>query len=98
MFLIFDDAPYDDLVAQFRDAVAYVNQYRTNDAPFDFTIAPFPTPGDDPTRAAEMIAPFAEAGLTWWQEPLAPMRLEAPVWNLDAIQERIVQGPPSRNA
>lgn len=97
-FLIFEDVPYDDLLAQFREAVTYVNQHREADTPFDFTLAPFPTPGDDATRAADMIAPFADAGLTWWQEPLAPMRfgvdLEAPVWPLDGIRERIVQGPP----
>lgn len=98
MFLVFDDMPYDELLAQFKEAVVYVRQQRTADTPFDISLAAFPTPGDDPICAAEMLAPFAAAGLTWWQEPLAPMRfgldLEAPAWPLDAIRERIVQGPP----
>lgn len=46
------------------------------------------TSGDDPTQAAEMIQPWAEAGATWWIES----RWDAP--DLDQVLLRIQQGPP----
>ncbi len=46
------------------------------------------TPGDDPQAAATIVAPFAEAGATWWLDAL---------WNAPSpvpVLERIRQGPP----
>jgi hypothetical protein len=50
------------------------------------------TPGDDPSRAADIARMWADTGVTWW--------LEA-VWNeprtragLEGMRERIMQGPP----
>ncbi|MBA2375753.1 MAG: LLM class flavin-dependent oxidoreductase [Rubrobacteraceae bacterium] len=47
------------------------------------------TPGGDPDRASEMVAPFAEAGITWWMEsPWTPPN------DPDTLRERIRNGPP----
>jgi len=47
------------------------------------------TPGDDPARAAAIVAPYAEAGATWWLEALNGYR-----GPLALSRERIRQGPP----
>jgi alkanesulfonate monooxygenase SsuD/methylene tetrahydromethanopterin reductase-like flavin-dependent oxidoreductase (luciferase family) len=51
------------------------------------------TPTDDPTRAADLVAPWAEAGCTWWMET----RWEIP-HNADErmteVRARITAGPP----
>ena len=58
------------------------------------------SPGDDPSRAAEIVAPFDEIGLTWWIEHIDPWRFGldwGAFMTLDAqdkMNERIYQGPP----
>jgi hypothetical protein len=47
------------------------------------------TPGDDPARATEIVAPYAEAGLTWWHEGIPDLRA-----SIDVVRTRIRQGPP----
>ena len=51
--------------------------------------AEFFVPGDDPARASEIVAPYAEAGLTWWNEGLPDFSA-----SIDAVRTRIRQGPP----
>ena len=52
------------------------------------------TPGDDPTAAAEIIASWAEAGVTWWLESVwKGPRARA---GLEGIRERVRQGPVGR--
>jgi alkanesulfonate monooxygenase SsuD/methylene tetrahydromethanopterin reductase-like flavin-dependent oxidoreductase (luciferase family) len=88
-----------DVLAQLSAAVAFVRARRANDAPFDVVHAATPTPGDDPVRAAEIVRPYAEAGVTWWLERLDPPHFgEAwqAEWPLDAMRRRIRQGPPAR--
>jgi alkanesulfonate monooxygenase SsuD/methylene tetrahydromethanopterin reductase-like flavin-dependent oxidoreductase (luciferase family) len=48
------------------------------------------TPGDDPDRAAQVVRPFAEAGITWWIESMW-----SPPNEPDDLRARIRQGPPS---
>lgn len=79
----------------FKVIVDYTHQQRTSTQPFDVVMMGA-TPGDDPARAAEIVAPYAEAGATWWEELINGLRFEGsgdrPA--LDAMRERIVQGPP----
>jgi hypothetical protein len=65
----------------------YVEENREGDTPFDI-IWEGETPGDDPENAAEIVAPFAGAGATWWIE--SPWTRPDP----DALRERIRHGPP----
>lgn len=87
-----------DALRQLREAVAYVKAHRETDAPLDVVYSDS-TPGDDPDRAAELVAAYAGAGVTWWLEAIAPYRFgrgfEAP-WPLAALRERVQQGPPGR--
>ena len=71
-----------------RELIAYVRSQREADAAFDVVVYGA-TPADDPGRAAELVAPYAEAGLTWWQESLSGFR-----GPLELTRARIRQGPP----
>jgi hypothetical protein len=51
------------------------------------------TPADDPTRAAEIVGPWADAGCTWWLDarwglPIGPEREQL-------VRERLEAGPPA---
>lgn len=97
LFPLFPEADDAEILPLFRDAVAFVREQRgDNPAPFDVLHRGI-TPGDDPARAVEIVAPFAEAGATWWAEAIHPQRFGVDwggEWPLDALRERIRQGPP----
>jgi hypothetical protein len=71
-----------------REIIAYVREHRETDAPFDVVMGGL-TPGDDPSRAAEIVAPYAAAGLTWWHEGVPSLHTP-----LETARTRIRQGPP----
>jgi alkanesulfonate monooxygenase SsuD/methylene tetrahydromethanopterin reductase-like flavin-dependent oxidoreductase (luciferase family) len=50
------------------------------------------TPGDNPTKAREIVHPWADAGATWWIEGhwQLPPDMDPQVY----LQKRIEQGPP----
>jgi alkanesulfonate monooxygenase SsuD/methylene tetrahydromethanopterin reductase-like flavin-dependent oxidoreductase (luciferase family) len=86
-------------VEEWRGILDRLNQHRTSDAPFDLVQGGM-TPGDDPARAAEIVAPFKEMGLTWWIEHIDPWRFGL-LWGEfmtptahEKMNERIRQGPP----
>jgi alkanesulfonate monooxygenase SsuD/methylene tetrahydromethanopterin reductase-like flavin-dependent oxidoreductase (luciferase family) len=56
--------------------------------PFDIVVEGL-TPGDNADRAAEILVPLAEAGVTWWIESM----WTAP-GGMKAVLKRIRQGPP----
>lgn len=70
-----------------RAIKAYIEANRQLSTSFDITWEGV-TPGDNPERAAAMVRPWRDAGVTWWMEAN---------WNatsLEEIRERIRQGPP----
>ena len=84
---------------EWQELLAYVQNYRTDTAPFD-AVHSGATPGDNQSLAAAMIQPYADAGVTWWIEPVDPWRFgwsyEVP-WASEAtvlMRERVRQGPP----
>jgi alkanesulfonate monooxygenase SsuD/methylene tetrahydromethanopterin reductase-like flavin-dependent oxidoreductase (luciferase family) len=84
---------------EWREIVAYIQAHRTSTKPFDI-VHSGAAPGDNPAQAAELVEPYAQAGVTWWIEPVDPWRFgwsfEVP-WPDEAtvrIRERIAQGPP----
>jgi alkanesulfonate monooxygenase SsuD/methylene tetrahydromethanopterin reductase-like flavin-dependent oxidoreductase (luciferase family) len=81
---------------QVKDIVAYIKRFRTDEAPFDVAHSGF-TSGNDAARAAEQVAPYAAAGVTWWLENVNPWRFGWDMegsWPVEAMRERILQGPP----
>jgi alkanesulfonate monooxygenase SsuD/methylene tetrahydromethanopterin reductase-like flavin-dependent oxidoreductase (luciferase family) len=79
----------------FKEIVDYTNRQRTSGGPFDVVMMGV-TPGDDPARAAGIVAPYAAAGATWWEELINGLRFEgtSSLPSIDAMRERIRQGPP----
>jgi alkanesulfonate monooxygenase SsuD/methylene tetrahydromethanopterin reductase-like flavin-dependent oxidoreductase (luciferase family) len=96
VFPLFPEAHGDEL-AQLEAVVRYVRQRRPAGTPLDVVHAAAPTPGDDPARAAAIVAPYAHAGVTWWLERINPLlfdgQWQAP-WPVEAMRRRIQQGPP----
>ena len=74
--------------ADVQDVTAYVTQRRTEKTPFDIVIEGV-SPIGVPEQATAVVAPFAQAGATWWIESM---------WGspggMDAVIARIKQGPP----
>lgn len=72
----------------FVDMLAYMREQRGADAPFEATHIGR-TPGDDPAAASEIVAPYAEAGVTWWLEHRGDQQDP-----LEEMRQRVRQGPP----
>ena len=66
----------------------FIGEQRAATTPFDIVMEG-ETPGDDHERAAAMIAPLIDAGITWWLEA----KWTAPNGPED-LRRRIRQGPP----
>lgn len=81
-----------------REIVAFIDQHRTVDTPFDVVLGGW-TAGDRPVEARAQVALYTEAGATWWVESLDPWRYSwrspQDEWPVEAMLERIQQGPPS---
>ncbi len=74
---------------ELRAVVQYTRQHRTQDGPFD-VILEGRTDGAAPGRGAGQVAPYLDAGLTWW--------IEAMGWWRGSPQDamnRVRQGPPA---
>jgi alkanesulfonate monooxygenase SsuD/methylene tetrahydromethanopterin reductase-like flavin-dependent oxidoreductase (luciferase family) len=75
---------------QLQTIVAYtVSQRGDQMAPLDVVLEG--TTPTDPPQAAAVVAPYADAGVTWWIEKIGWFR-----GPLDAMRERIRHGPPER--
>lgn len=83
---------------QIKDITAYVHQHRDAETPFD-VVHRGTTPGENPEQDAEIVASYAEAGVTWWLENIHPWRFgwqQRGSWPLDAMRDRILKGPPKK--
>jgi hypothetical protein len=77
--------------ADIREMKAYIDGQRSEQTPFDFVIEG-ETPGDDHEKAAAIILPYVQAGLTWWLETVwATPETQG---GLEGMRTRIKQGPP----
>jgi alkanesulfonate monooxygenase SsuD/methylene tetrahydromethanopterin reductase-like flavin-dependent oxidoreductase (luciferase family) len=77
--------PPDDL----RAAADYALGQRQSAEPFEVVIGGH-SPGS-PAETAERLAPYAEAGLTWWVEGVHPA-----FGSVEELLDRVRQGPPQR--
>jgi alkanesulfonate monooxygenase SsuD/methylene tetrahydromethanopterin reductase-like flavin-dependent oxidoreductase (luciferase family) len=71
-----------------REIRAFIDAQRGEVRPLEIAVQGT-TPGDDPATGAAKLAPFTEAGLTWWLESLYLLRDD-----FEALRGRIEQGPP----
>jgi alkanesulfonate monooxygenase SsuD/methylene tetrahydromethanopterin reductase-like flavin-dependent oxidoreductase (luciferase family) len=75
---------------QLARIIDYVMSQRTSQDPFDIVVeGESPPDGHDAHAAADLVAAYAEIGVTWWVEKLGWWR-----GGLDAAIERIDAGPP----
>jgi Luciferase-like monooxygenase len=87
-----DDGSFAEMTpADIQAMKTFIDEQRSQTSPFDIVMEG-ETPGDDHEKAAAIIRPLAQAGVTWW--------LEA-VWaspqtrgGLEGMRTRIKQGPP----
>jgi alkanesulfonate monooxygenase SsuD/methylene tetrahydromethanopterin reductase-like flavin-dependent oxidoreductase (luciferase family) len=70
-----------------RGLLTVVGEDRVAGEPFDVLVGGV-TP-EDPAAARAMLAPLAEAGMTWWQETVDPRQT-----GLDEFRRRVRKGPP----
>jgi alkanesulfonate monooxygenase SsuD/methylene tetrahydromethanopterin reductase-like flavin-dependent oxidoreductase (luciferase family) len=75
--------------ADLRAAVGYTLAHRQSAEPFEVVIGGH-SPAS-PAEAADRLAPYAEAGLTWWVEGIHPA-----FGSVEALRARVRQGPPQR--
>lgn len=75
---------------EIREMRAFIFSQRSSTAPFDI-VAGGDLPANDPTRAAGILAEYAEAGVTWWVDGIGAWR-----GDLDAMSAFIQAGPPGR--
>lgn len=71
-----------------REVQSFIRTYRAGDNHLDVAVM-HETPGDRPDEGAVIVAPFAEAGATWWLEPIHGWR-----GGFEEMRRRITQGPP----
>jgi hypothetical protein len=81
--------PLADQPAAIRDLVDYVARFRWSDQPFDVAYG-VDTAGDGGEADRALVHRFAEAGVTWWMEPISQWR-----GSLADIRDRIRRGPPA---
>ena len=74
--------------ADFVELRAYIQEHRQETGPFDITHIGR-TPGHDRGAAEAIVAPYAEAGVTWWLERIGDE--DDP---LETMRPRVRQGPP----
>jgi hypothetical protein len=75
--------------ADIREMLAYIHQFRTNNEPFE-VLASGNTSGKEHQKDLDLVAPYIEAGATWWQESFAGNDSH----ELEVVRTRIQQGPP----
>jgi alkanesulfonate monooxygenase SsuD/methylene tetrahydromethanopterin reductase-like flavin-dependent oxidoreductase (luciferase family) len=77
---------------EIREMLTYIQQFRTNDEPFEVLVSG-KTSGRERQRDLDLLMPYLEAGATWWLENFAGSDSE----ELEAVRTRIQQGPPRLN-
>ncbi len=69
----------------------FVDEQRMLTTPFDIVIEG-ETPGNNREQANAIVAPFTEAGATWWLESVAATPYKQN--GMEGVRTRIKQGPP----
>lgn len=81
--------PLDEL----RDLIDYAQEHRKDQQGNHFEVVVGGISPGDPAKARDLIAPYAEAGATWWDE--RQLMTTAALHRLAPVMRRINQGPPT---
>ncbi|MBN2394316.1 MAG: TIGR03619 family F420-dependent LLM class oxidoreductase [Anaerolineae bacterium] len=96
MFPLFDVWEQAEQLAQLEEVIAYVRERRQQEHPLDIVCMGM-TPGAESAQAAAMVEQRAQRGATWWLELIGPYISGKDLedeWPVDAMRQRILQGPP----
>lgn len=83
-------------LAQLDEVVRYLGKHRKQEQPLDIVIMGC-TPDADSDYSVNLVEQRAELGATWWLEAITPYlagKGYEDEWPVDAMRERILQGPP----
>jgi alkanesulfonate monooxygenase SsuD/methylene tetrahydromethanopterin reductase-like flavin-dependent oxidoreductase (luciferase family) len=83
-------------LAQLDDAVRFLRKHRKHEQPLEIIIMGV-TPNAESQEAVNLVEQRAALGATWWLESITPFRSGKGYqdeWPVDAMRERILQGPP----
>lgn len=97
VFPLFQTESEEQELAQLEQALSYTTANRISPDAIDLVCTGF-TFRDKPDLASEMIRQRALLGMTWWLESITPSRFDlgfTDKWPIDAMRERILQGPPA---
>lgn len=96
VFPLFDVWEEAEQLAQLEEMIVYVKERRQQEHPLDIVCMGM-TPGAEPAQAAAMVEQRVQRGATWWLELIGPYIVGKDLedeWPVDAMRERIMQGPP----
>ncbi len=91
------DPKQGDELVQLKQAIQYTREQRKSDTNYDVVYSTS-LPAGDPAHLAERVAQYAEAGVTWLLEQLYPQHFGGEWqgnWPVEAMRQRIRQGPPT---
>lgn len=95
-FILYSDKPQER--DEIRETSAYLRAQRGEQTtPFEIVYMGRPTPGANLKEAAEIVQEYAALGVTYWLENTLPFVFGGDLgehWPLEAIRQRILQGPP----
>ncbi len=92
------DLKQGDELSQLKAAIRYTREQRKSETAYDVVYSAPLVPGNDPTRLAERVAQYAQAGVTWLLEQLYPNHFGGDWqgdWHVEAMRQKIRQGPPA---
>jgi probable F420-dependent oxidoreductase len=95
-FPLFQVEDNEQELAQLDDMVQYLRKHRKHERPLEIIIMGV-THGAESKEAANLVEQRADLGATWWLESITPFRSGKGYedeWPVDAMRERILQGPP----
>jgi len=95
-FPLFEVEENEQELAQLDDMVRYVSKHRKLDQPLEIIVMGV-TPDAESKEATDLVEQRSDLGATWWLECLTPFRSGKSYeneWPVDAMRERILQGPP----
>lgn len=95
-FPLFQVEENEQELAQLDDMVRYLSKHRKHEQPLEIIIMGV-TASAESKEAADLVEQRTDLGATWWLESITPFRSGKGYedeWPVDAMRERILQGPP----
>jgi alkanesulfonate monooxygenase SsuD/methylene tetrahydromethanopterin reductase-like flavin-dependent oxidoreductase (luciferase family) len=89
--------PRETPLSLMMEVIQFLRNLRGDLKDFDIVYGVPPTPREDKNRTEEIVAPFRDAGVTWWNEQIYPIHFGADwteEWPVSAMMRHIRKGPP----